>query len=199
MRNKLVAPLAALLVLGLALAAVLHASLTRLPELDAGTSSSPPPLALEAVVWTPRANVGQPLPVEFRLRNLTERPLWVLPLPDPSDRGRGYPRGVLEIRDAAGALQDAPRETRDRRLRPLTDAEFRRLDPGQCSEPLRHPLIDWRPRRPGVYTLRFSYDSTPRPPRGCEPVEPRREETLRRLAEMPRVLLRAQATVEVIE
>jgi len=199
-RKKLVAPVAAVLVGGVVLAGFFHATLTRLPEVEAEETPAPRCLLdLEAIVWKSRIKVGEPLPVEFRLRNQGNSPVWVLPPLHKSERGRRYPKCGLEIRDASGILQGEP-QVSGLSVEALKAADFQRLEPGRCSDPLDHSLLRWKPERPGIYTLQFTYDSSPRGVREWEPFDRSLSpETLLRLAGMPRGLYTARAIIEVTD
>lgn len=137
------------------------------------------------------AKVGEPLPIEFALRNVTDSKIQILPSLGGLSR---YPRYSIELRDEKGELQSSSKAasvicTNENAIE-LRD--FITLEPGEETNPfgpgsLEIAMHPWVPRVPGTYTLTALYDASGNVPeewKGSAPrMDPRCERLLR---EMPR-------------
>lgn len=117
------------------------------------------PLEVVGRLARERIKVGERLPVEFRVRNISERPISVLPALDASDVGWRHPKCELEIRDERGSRQDLKIQ-RCASVNSLLARDFVELLPGESLPPFWHYLLEWKPDRAGTYTVRFTYDTS---------------------------------------
>lgn len=132
------------------------------PSLAPGATLRAGALELTARLRSSRAVVGEPLDVEVRLYNRTQRTLALLPALDGSDAGMRLPRITLEVRDAQGVVA-LPASPRCGNLNELSAGDFRAVPPGGSIDVLgagsfgHDGLREFRPAHPGRYTLQFTY------------------------------------------
>ena len=103
-----------------------------------------------------RGRVGQPLPVEFRLRNGGGDHAWVV----TGDVGGG---AFLRIQVFDSLGQDLRWDARGCATRDfIRRRDYVLLGPGEATDPLPERLsVWWRPPRPGRYTVVATYLYTP--------------------------------------
>jgi len=146
------------------------------------------PIECVARLKKPRIKVGERLPVQFRIHNVSSQTVQVLPSLDKSDIGSRYPKYLMEIVDDSGERQDLKLQ-RCGSTNALSAVDFIELRPGEDLDPFgigtfRHYLFGWKPTRPGTYHVRLVYDvGTPR-----KPPPPESLEVERLLAELDRLL-----------
>ncbi len=107
--------------------------------------------------------MGEPLPVEFRIRNVSDAAVLVLPSLDASDVGWRYPKYAIEVRDESGAVVPVEPGGRCGNVNQLAAGDFVELAPGGEVDPFGegtfgHYALAWCPSRPGRYTVRGVYD-----------------------------------------
>ncbi|MBI3854054.1 MAG: hypothetical protein HY293_00020 [Planctomycetes bacterium] len=131
-------------------------------EPDDSTFEAPPRLRIEGSVQRLHISCGEPLEAEFWLANLTNRRI-DLPLLSYLERTRRswsgrFPSWIVEIRDEEGnRVELRPRYLLGVNQDPLIPLNFWQL-PARGDYPLRHPLLPWVPRKPGIYTVRMALD-----------------------------------------
>lgn len=111
----------------------------------------------------PRIRVGEPLPVEFRIRNVGSTPVPVAPALDKSDHGR-FPAYIIEVRGPDGVLLSVDPPIGCGNTDPLREKDIVILQPGDELNPIpvrgaHYMLSRWSPQKPGVYTVRFIYEA----------------------------------------
>ena len=118
---------------------------------------------LVASAAKPRIRVGEPLPVEFRIRNVGFTPVPVAPALDKSDLGR-FPAYTIEVRAPHGGLVTVDWSIGCLQTSPLREKDVVILQPGDEMNPIPNPgmhrmLYRWSPQKPGVYTVRCIYEA----------------------------------------
>jgi len=132
----------------------------RIREITAGLGT----VEFVARVTSTEIVAGGPLPIEFRICNLTRSPVTVVPCLEFSDTGQIHPQYKIEIKDAGGRSLEQPAP------RPLTiprgrhDYGLVEVLPGEDMDPFGpgswpHQMLLQAPRKPGTYTLTCLYDN----------------------------------------
>ena len=144
----------------------------------------------------------QPRPIRVRLKNVSDRQLWIVGCVDGAQAGARYPIWRAHVE---GPITLAPPETPDV-LRPLLLEDFHRLEPGAEVDPTsRDGGANWFPlslleqvvEAPGTWRASLELDMTSADPERWfgGPYMPRElaalDEVKRRLAEVPRVAIRS--------
>jgi hypothetical protein len=139
-----------------------------------------------------RGKAGQPLPLGFALRNISDSKVQILPSLGAPGR-TSYPRYLLEIRDEKGDVMKPPKGPITCSFEnPVEERDFITLEPGEEYDPFGagtwgHVLLPWIAERAGTYTVQAVYDATGDVPDGWKgsatTMDPRVQ---RRLEAMPR-------------
>lgn len=155
---------------------------------------APPRVELVATPSAATVRAGEEVRVRFSLKNTGTSGTWVLPPLDGSFEGLRYPLcdGAITVESQR---VDAPSLRLCGKLNPLDAKNFRYLEPGASLELGGGP---WRPSSPGVYTVSWTYDCTPRDAASWVRGRPADPEILRRLSQMPHVRLQAEARIDVL-
>ena len=138
-----------------------------------------PGLELVHPVTRDTFKVGEPVLIQFELRNSGTTPLLVVRPLDGSDVGMRAPRSIMSLRDENGPVPP-PGRLRCGNVNPLEPADFVKLLPGQSLPVAAHALGR---EKAGTYELTFTYDAAAQDPRQwfgfCNPPEGRALELLR--------------------
>jgi hypothetical protein len=166
-------------------------------------------LVLSLLVPDAPIPVGAPAPVAVEIRNVSDRPVWVVGVVDGSEEAIRYPHYLPRIsRD--GEVVAAPPPPEDPLVSPLRAVDFRVLEPGESFDPTRaergsayQPLstfVNFRPATPGEYSYSLTFSTASTSPEqwlGRFNQDAERDAVLERAARVPRVTLEADATVIV--
>jgi hypothetical protein len=166
-------------------------------------------LVLSLLVPDAPIPVGASAPVAVDIRNVSERPVWVVGVVDGSEEAIRYPHYRPQIsRDGEVVAEPPPPE--DPLVSPLRSVDFRLLNPGESFDPTRgeqgsayqalSTFVNFRPAVPSVYTysLTFSTESASLEQwLGRFNQDAEREAVLERAAQVPRVTLTATASIKV--
>jgi hypothetical protein len=162
-----------------------------------------PALEYSAHLTRAKGKVGRPLPVRFALRNIASGPVQIVEAVEGSAEGRS-PACLLTILDERGVEQRLQKRAECGNSNRLLRRNFVTLESGEDFDPLgpgtwRHPLLDWTPARPGVYTIDAVYDATGKIPdawRGTGHLTP---EIQKRIEAMPRGRYEAKRLTIIVE
>lgn len=170
---------------------------------------APAILILTLLVADSPVPVGQPVPVAIKLRNISDRPVWVTYVLDGSEERARYPYVRAEVTQDGITVAEPP-AAEDPLVSPLRPEDFRLLQPGEAFDPIRPqgiaghvPLftfLNFRPEAPGTYEFSVTYSTeSPSPENwlGGFGQDDDRDAVLSRIADIPHITLTASATVTV--
>jgi hypothetical protein len=113
--------------------------------------------------------VGEDLALEVRIRNIWDEPIVTVGSLDGSGMGGRYPRLTLDLRDPEGHGVATPNISKCGNINPPRARDFVELAPGKELDPFMrvdeygyfaNPLLPWKPKVKGKYTLTFTYDTS---------------------------------------
>jgi hypothetical protein len=166
------------------------------------------PLAVILTAPTEPQSIGGVIPITVEVRNVGDRPIWMVGVMDGSELGLRYPRYQPNIVGAMGATSE-PLPLPDM-VAPLRLQDFLRLLPGQGFDPTipqkgatylpLNTFTSFRPLHPGRYEFRLSLSTdSPQDEDWLGIIGyPGQDQVLSRLAEVPRLQIESNtAVVEV--
>lgn len=164
------------------------------------------PLSLILTVPTEPIRVGEAVPLSIEVRNVSDRPLYMVGVLDGSEVGFRYPHYLPQI-TAPQPLPPTEGLPECGNVAPLRLKDFRLLQPGEGFDPTV-PLDDiaylslitfktFRPPFPGRYEFRLTLSTeSERDEQWLGIIEyPGKEQVLSRLAQVPRVRIESNAAV----
>lgn len=153
--------------------------------------------------------VGASVPIAVEVRNVSERPVWIVGVVDGSEEGIRYPHYRPRV-SLGGETVAAPPPAEDPLVSPLRVVDFVVLQPGEAFDPegagygrAYLPLstfANFRPTQPGTYVLGLSLSTESASPEnwlGRFNQDAEREVVLHLVSQVPRLTTTATATVEV--
>lgn len=163
---------------------------------------------LDVILHVPESPhpVGASLSVQVEVRNVSDRPLWMIGVLEGSEVGFRYPhyRPTVTGPEPISEPEALPHFGN---VAPLRLDDFHRLAPGESFDPTRpvhgahyHPLLtftSFRPPGPGRYTLQLTLSTESRDPTEWLGIieTPNKAAILDRLADVPRLRITSNEAV----